>query len=176
MDIGLDTRKEQSEAYLQAFKAANRELHELRKRAFDLKVKLAALEAEIDKKLMVAKGLADILAQEGNASLNRELQKFSKGPGHSARTSVAYDAVRKILADIGRLRGQDQLKTADVLREIKTQKIGVEPKAVYNALNYLEKTGRLKRVSRGHYVVRDGGYAVHSEHEFGQPEDHDMSD
>jgi hypothetical protein len=32
-----------------------------------------------------------------------------------------------------------------------------EPKAVYNAVNYLEKSGRLIRLDRGRYFVRDWG-------------------
>lgn len=45
------------------------------------------------------------------------------------------------------------------------RKAGAEPdqKSLYNTINYLAKTGRLKRVSRGRYVVADIGIGLEIE-------------
>lgn len=169
-----DERTRPFDAYVQAFHKAKSELQALQKKAFELKRRLADIDAEIEQKLCVAKSLAEAVAREGNGSLKRELQVLQKEPGHSPRTSVAYDAVRKLLSELW--GPSDKLTTSDVLQKLKTQNIGVDPKAVYNALNYMEKTGKLRRLSRGHYLVTDGGYAVQSTHDVNRLEDREMVD
>lgn len=160
-------------AYVQAFRQAKSELRTLQKKAFELKRELADIDAEIERKSLLAKTLAEVMVKEGDLSLKNELALLQKQPGHSSRTSVAYDAVRKLLSEIW--KPEDEVTTSDVLQRLKTQNIGVDPKAVYNALNYMEKTGRLRRVSRGHYLVTDGGFAVQSSHDVNRLED-DMTD
>jgi hypothetical protein len=173
MDKGLEVKDvAPSNAYVLAFERAAEELRVLQERSFHLKRQLAELDAEIEEKLSIARGLAEIVAKEGNTGLREEFERLQKGPSHSTRTSVAYDFVRRLLSE--RWKNRSELSTADVLRHVKNQNIGIEPKAVYNALNYLQKTGKLRRVSRGHYLVKDGGYAVQSGHEV--EGDRDMSD
>jgi hypothetical protein len=175
MGVGLETEKGQSSnAYVQAFEKALEELRVLQKRALELKQKLSEIDLEIDRKRIMAKNLAEAVAKEGDASLKREIQVIQRSFGHSSRTGVAFDAVKNLLSELSRAKGA--LTTSDVLNRLRTQNIGVDPKAVYNALNYMEKIGKLRRISRGQYLVTDGGYAVHSADEIGGLEDRHMSD
>lgn len=161
------------DAYVQAFKKAVGELQELQKTSFELKKRLAEVDVEIEQKLEVATKLAEFVAKDGDKSLRAILTRIQGGASLSARTSVAYDVVRKMLS--GPQLGEE-ISTAEVLRRIKNENIGIEPKAVYNALNYLQKIGKLRRVSRGHYLIGEGGYAVQSTHEVDRMEDRDMAD
>jgi hypothetical protein len=163
-----------SNVYVQAFRKALDEIRGLQKKAFELKQQLSEVDLEMDKKIFIAKGLADAVAKEGDASLRREMANVRKAMGHSGRTSVAFDALRRLLAESP--KENSPLTTSDILSRLKIQNIGVEPKAVYNALNYMEKIGKLRRIGRGQYLVTDGGYAVHSAHEVNRLEDQDMSD
>lgn len=162
-----------SSAYVQAFKKATDEYLKLQTQANELRQRLVRLDAEIDRKLMVAKTLADAMAGDGDPSLQTKLQRLRRS-APSSRTGVAYDIIRQFLVEAR--KSKTQITTADVLQQVKDQKIGVDPKAVYNALNYLEKTGKLKRLSRGHYLVTDGGYAVHSSQDINRLEDREIDD
>jgi hypothetical protein len=162
------------DVYRQAFDKVRTELIALRRRAFDLKRQLAQIDGEIEEKFNAAKSLADLVARQGNPELKTELRAIQRGSLPSSRTSFAYDALRKLLER--RIDKGAELTTTQVMSDIKSSEIGIDAKSVYNALNYLEKTGKLRRVSRGHYRVTDGGYGVLSSHEINHLEDRDLSD
>lgn len=75
-------------------------------------------------------------------------------PQHSARGSVAYDNIVRLFE-----RSEPRSWTAPAIQiALKSEGVEMDLKPVHNVLNYLARSRRLQRISRGRYLVV--GYGV----------------
>lgn len=85
----------------------------------------------------------------------------------TARKSAAHNAIRRLILD----KNVSVIETSDLIKTPDIQSIGIPPKTIYNALNYLAARGELKRVGRGRYQITGLGCGVESSNEVEQLED-----
>ena len=81
----------------------------------------------------------------------------------------AFPRAGEVLGAIVRLLPQKQnWSVADVKAEVAATGIQAEPKEIYNALGYLTRKGRVRRVGYGRYLV-DGALLVTADEIGGEP-------
>ena len=97
--------------------------------------------------------LIDSLPQEQQAAYRARFEEIRSG-FISPRGGKTFGQVFQLFKD----RGAEPLTVTDVVKAISERaQEPADPKAVTNALNYLTSSGRLERVARGMYRVRDLG-------------------
>lgn len=155
--------------YAQALRKAISDLNSLSAAAGRVKFELLRLETEIEAKRKAINALSGLVPAEDAFALRSRARKAIKENPSPTRSSVLYDVVRNLIKNQVAVSGD--IKTGDVLSKVNASGLGVDPKAVYNTLNYMNKIGKLRRVGRGRYLVVDGGYGFHTTHEVGATEE-----
>jgi hypothetical protein len=107
---------------------------------------LEAREAELIRAIETLLPLVDADKRQSFQIPDRSIQKFSHGT----------DAFNKIVFLVQRYPDR-QWTTPDLQEALEKEGIKAEVKQIYNILAYLQKDGRLQRVDRGKYRLRDIG-------------------
>ncbi|HEX8168391.1 MAG TPA: hypothetical protein VF601_21725 [Beijerinckiaceae bacterium] len=124
-----------------------------------------------EKSLDLARAIFDSLTPELQEQFLRDLNKKARAaipPGPRAG---------EVLENVIQLfRQKPSWRAADVRRLFEERGIAASAKQVFNALDYLTRTGRLQRVAYGQYLVA-GGLLTGAEDLGGEPGRHeDLSD
>ena len=93
------------------------------------------------------------LPADQRLSYRKRLQEITSEAPSENRGNEAYGNVVALFKDDPR----QVWSISDIFTALGKTAKPPEPKAVYNAVNYLEKSGRLIRLDRGRYFVRDWG-------------------
>jgi len=93
------------------------------------------------------------LPEEEQRKYRKRLLEITSDTPSDNRGSDAYGKVVALF----RNAPNREWSVPDVFTALRKARKPPETKAVYNALNYLEKSGRLIRIGRGRYYVRDWG-------------------
>jgi predicted transcriptional regulator of viral defense system len=120
----------------------------------------ASRESNAEKRTAVlidlARNLIAILPPPERAVYSRRLSEMRIKPPSETRGTPTYDNVVALLA-------HSDVKPVNVVvvqNELNQRGVVADKKSVHNSLNYLARKGRLKRIARGHYIVRDMGVGV----------------
>ena len=93
------------------------------------------------------------LPADQRLAYRKRLQEITSEAPSENRGNEAYGNVVALFKDDPR----QVWSISDIFTALGKTAKPPEPKAVYNAVNYLEKSGRLIRLDRGRYFVRDWG-------------------
>jgi len=127
-----------------------------RKDRDEAEARIKTLEADIN-------DLLESASEKERAELRSILTRNQGVPHIASRFSDIPSNVIWLFAE----RKQSSWTAPEIQKALEEYGQPVDLKSVYNSLHYLAKTGRLQRISRGQYVVRDLGMGV----EFEVPED-----
>lgn len=140
----------------------------------------AALRAQLASNNQRAKDLAEsvrsLLALIEPASRLRYIQQLDElgATQVSSKGGAVLDNVVSILA---RKKGSEEVTSAELKEQLAENGPMHDPKAIDNVLGYLAKTGQIKRMSRGRYIISGLNLALDLGHDFGAgvaaPEDTD---
>lgn len=109
------------------------------------------------------------LSREEQQWLLRELSE-SLGQGHPLQAGTVLKMLRRVLPN------QHQWTVAQLKQRIDEEGVSASAKELYNALNYLNRTGQVSRVGYGQYMVA-GGLLVTADDLGGERSRHeDLSD
>src|ERR1700689_2801761 len=97
--------------------------------------------------------LIGTLTADQPLAYRKRLQEITSEAPSENRGNEAYGNVVALFKDDPR----QVWSISDIFTALGKTAKPPEPKAVYNAVNYLEKSGRLIRLDRGRYFVRDWG-------------------
>jgi hypothetical protein len=90
-------------------------------------------------------------------AFEKRFQEIKTGAPPESRGGTAYGQVIRLFRDDPR----PEWAVPDILAALGAS----DSKPIYNALNYLTKTGRLMRLGRGRYVIRDLGVGLETSDE-----------
>jgi hypothetical protein len=144
---------EQVPPYEQALRQALDDLDDAENCAASLRKELAAAEARAAELLQLANGLVGMVLQDRRSPYMDELAQRRGAAQPNARAGATLNNVIELF------RKDDEKRVWDA-GEVQQALSGADPKAVYNAISYLERSGRLKRISRGKYLITDLGLGI----------------
>ena len=140
----------------------------------------AALRAQLASNNQREKDLAEtvrsLLALIPPANRLRYIQQLDElgATQVSSKGGAVLDNVVSILA---RKKGNEEVTSAELKEQLAESGPRHDPKAIDNVLGYLAKTGQIKRMSRGRYIISGLNLALDLGHDFGAgvaaPEDTD---
>jgi hypothetical protein len=161
-DPTLDTR------YEAALEATFEDIAQSRVTADECRRQWEAEEARVTSLVDLAEHLIERLP-EGRRPLYR--QRLRNRPQTSAATAKGGPTFSNVINLFSRSTRQEWT-ASEIQDELASQGIVSNQKAISNILNYLLRAGKLQRVARGQYVVREAGGVVISEEidgaEYGQ--------
>jgi hypothetical protein len=99
-----------------------------------------------DQTLALLKTLLQEMPDTQKQRVARELLKLIGHP----EAPKAGDALATVLSIMKR---QPEFTVADVKKEVAAQGADSDPKEIYNALGYMKRRGKIRRVAYGRYVV-----------------------
>ena len=99
--------------------------------------------------------LIDALPAEERAAHIRQLNAATAEDETVTRSGPVYGNV----IDLFKKSKRRDWSTADVHRALTERNIETDRKTLGTTLSYLVKSGRIRRIARGHYVVMDGALA-----------------
>lgn len=118
-------------------------------------------------KLKLLGVLREAMVVDAEDEVPNEMTIDSSALNSTARKSAAHNAIRRLILD----KNVSVIETSELIKTPGIQSIGIPPKTIYNALNYLAARGELKRVGRGRYQIAELGCGVESSHEIEHLED-----
>lgn len=124
----------------------------------------------------LAETVRSLLALVAPANRPRYLQQLDQlgATQVSSKGGAVLDNVVSILA---RKKGNEEITSAELKEQLAETGPRHDPKAIDNVLGYLTKTGQIKRMSRGRYIISGLNLALDLGHDFGAgvaaPEDAD---
>ncbi len=121
--------------------------------------------ARVDDLVDLVESLLVFIPKAQSAQYRRKLRELEAGRGKPSRGGPAFENVVSLFSSEKGERSWTPKQVGDALTE---KGRTTNQKAVYNVLNYMAKTGRLKRVSRGRYVVADLGIGIETSDELGE--------
>jgi Tfp pilus assembly protein FimV len=158
-----------SEAIWGIFASAKSEFEELIAKSLELQRELNELRHKAHAKAKLVQALQDALkAQAEDVVPKSVLQKPNLSVGEE-RVTAAHSIVIRFLQSTK----SEIVEAAQLIRSPEALNIGIEPKAIYNVLNYLAQKGELRKVGRGRYAVRSSGVGVETSAELGNFEELD---
>ena len=109
----------------------------------------------------LVRNLIAVLPPERRSAYLKQLNELSIVASPQPRSGTVYGNVVNLLT------GNPKMEWSASKIQEKLDKTGADTdtKSIHNTLNYLAKTGRLKRVARGCYVVRDLGVGLVTDEE-----------
>ena len=141
-EVALDTA-------LKDLEAARAQAESSRKKLADAETLIATLEPLIER-------LINAVPAHKRAEYEGRLPVAEPDDASSSRGTPLFDNVVWILKRSPR----PSWSTAELREELRNRGIDTDPKAISNVLGYLERQGRLTRVSRGCYRLADGSGMV----------------
>ena len=99
--------------------------------------------------------------------LTKTLERTIVNPRADYRTSAAFEYIKRVMSD----PKTRMLRSSELVKAQNVETIGIEPKSIYNTLNYLANRGELQRVSRGRYRIVSSGVGVETSAEFDKLEE-----
>jgi Transcriptional regulator, AbiEi antitoxin len=128
------------------------------------------LETKMNKaraKLKLLSALRETIVASAEDEVPNEISIDSSSLSSTARKSAAHNVIRRLILD----KKVSVIETSDLIKTTDIQSIGIPPKTIYNALNYLAARGELERVGRGRYRIKELGLGVESSNDMEQLED-----
>jgi hypothetical protein len=107
-----------------------------------------AAEARLGRFSEVIALLIDSLPPADKAEYRRRFEELRQGSPPQRGGEVYGNVIALFKKDI-----RPEWTIPDAQAALAQNGVSVDPKALYNAFTYLANTGRLQRVSRGHYIV-----------------------
>lgn len=144
------------DAIWRMFVETKSEYRELIQEAEQLREKQSAIIMKMQVKLKVLRGLKAVLIAQAKDEVPNEVSETELAP--EQRTSVAHNYVRRLISN----SSSKTIDTAEIVKRQDISNIGIQPKAIYNTLNYLASKGDLKRIGRGRYLITSSGVGVES--------------
>jgi hypothetical protein len=153
------------DAIWRMFVETKSEYRELNEEAQQLREKQSAIAVKMQAKLKLLNGLKAVLIAQAKDEVPNEVSETEIGL--EQRTSVAHNFVRRFISKTN----SKTIDTAEIVKRQDISNIGIQPKAIYNTLNYLASKGELKRIGRGRYLITSSGVGVESSVELDKLED-----
>lgn len=151
-------RTDSLKEYVAAYKRAQADFSVLIENIRIAREQLQVLEKEAHQKAKLAKSILDSLPNDVIKRHGEDFAKINDALKQDGRTSLTFDLIRKIMSD----KRRGHIKSSELVKAPEFQQIGIDPKSIYNTLNYLANRGELRRVSRGRYLVVGSGVAIES--------------
>jgi hypothetical protein len=159
----VTAREETPDPYEAAIQTALRDLAETQQEAAALREQLAYNNQRVKD---FAETVRSLLALIPPAKRNHYLQQLDElgATQVSSKGGAVLDNVVNILA---RKKGNAEITSAELKEQLADSGPHHDPKAIDNVLGYLTKTGQIKRMSRGRYIVSGLNLAFDLGHDFG---------
>lgn len=122
--------------------------------------------------LRLVRMLVDELPPEVRAEFLRQIAAEVSSPD-LARGDSATETIAKI---ISLARPGSEVTAATARKAVADRGVEAEPKHVYNALTYLKRAGKLKRVGYGRYVVEGVEFSTSDDYGGERARDEDLRD
>lgn len=151
----------QNAPYEAALEAALTDLERAQALECDAQNQLAAMGARVAELAHLVQTLVAILPRDRKAFYSQRLASSGAIKTVSSRGGQVFDKV----VDLFNRRPRKEWTASDVQTALADTGKRADSKAIYNVLNYLTKTGRLKRIGRGHYLVVDVGVSFQVGHD-----------
>jgi hypothetical protein len=107
--------------------------------------------------------LIESLPVAERAEYQRRLIEIRSAPLRPTRGGEVYENVIELFRDSGSREWTFQ----EIQNALHQRGKTADPKSIYNLINYFTKTGRLQRIARGRYFVRDFGAGAHGAEDLG---------
>lgn len=145
------------QAYEDALVTALDDLGRAQSDAEEAKNYLRKVEARISELGTLVRHLISELPPDRRARFAKQLADFRLTPSEERSTGPVYNNV----IDLFTRETRREWTASEVQIALAESGVHADPKAVYNVLNYLARKGRLQRIGRGHYLVKDLGVSFH---------------
>jgi len=150
-------------SYESALIAVEDDLQEARDRLQEAESKAQQVRANVEELESLANQLIARLPEARAIGFTKRIfQERASASQVDARGGPIYNNVIELFE-------QDKKKewTAPAVHDaLSAQGESIQPKAIHNVINYLYRTGRLQRVSRGRYMIPGYGFGIMSGHDF----------
>ena len=153
--------KSPRDAYQVALTTALEDLAEARAEGLSATNKLAEADARVAELTNLIRSLLAFLPKEQAVTYANAIRQQVIGEQRLSHAGPVHEKVVKLFAG----SQKREWTTLAVQEALENQGAEADPKAVHNVLNYLNKKGRLRRISRGRYVIRDIGIAFDLDHD-----------
>lgn len=145
-------------AYEAALETALADLRTIHSRVDSLKSQLSTSEARMAEVTQLIQSLLGMIPEGRRAPYTDQL--IAVGLLQNIQNPRTGPVLGNVVELFRKDDGKKVWTASEVQEALADKKSPTDPKAIYNALAYLERTGRLKRVSRGQYIVTDLGFGI----------------
>lgn len=142
--------------YEAALAAALDDLVNARRKVQGARDELQSAEARITELTQLVSTLLGLLPPDRAALYTQRLNELRVSSQPSVRSGPVHDNVVELFSRTNKR----QWSASDVQAALADEGKSADPKAVYNVLNYLVRSGRLRRVARGQYYVEGLGFGI----------------
>jgi hypothetical protein len=118
-----------------------------------------AADARLARFALTVRHVVDDLPVADKEKYLQQFEAISSGVFEQSRGGEVHGNVIALFKEVG----PRQLSVSEVQTALEGKGTPANSKAIHNAINYLTKTGRLQRVSRGRYVSREFGAGLEIE-------------
>ena len=157
-----------SSPYEAALEAALSDLERARACECHAQERLSAAEAHVAELTHLVQTLVAVLPQDRKSLYLQRLASIGAVKPITTRGGEVFDKV----IDLFSRRPRKEWTASEVQAALAETGIRPDQKAVYNVLNYLARSGRLKRIGRGHYLVVDVGVTFQVGHDLDDADAH----
>lgn len=145
-----------SEPYEAALEKALSDLADARRNQAGAKERAEQADALATELSVLVRNLLCILKPEQRQKYEALAQGLGADERQAVRGGPVYDNIVNLFS-----RSRKQEWTAsEVQAALDDPSESIAPKSIYNVLNYMEKKGRLRRISRGRYLIVDLGIGI----------------
>jgi hypothetical protein len=111
-------------------------------------------------------GTLDLLVESLSATEREEFQ-HRRGEAREAPRTPRGGEVYENVIELFRASGNREWTFQEIQDALDSRGKAADPKSIYNLINYFSKTGRIQRIARGRYLVREIGAGMHAAEDFG---------
>jgi hypothetical protein len=111
-------------------------------------------------------GTLGLLLESLDAAERDEFQRLRGEAGVAPRAPRGGEVYENVI-ELFRVHGNREWTFQEIQDALHQRGKAADPKSIYNLVNYLTKTGRIRRVARGRYFVHGIGAGMHLAEDFG---------
>lgn len=152
----------QASEYEVALERALTDLADARRKQAIAKEHAEQADERVAELSILVRNLLSVLKPEQRKKFEVEAAGLSAA---AARPAVRSGPVHDNIVDLFSHSNKQQWTVKEVQKALSDREEAAPSKSIYNVLNYMEKRGRLRRVSRGRYLIVDLGIGIDLGHD-----------
>lgn len=146
-----------SSEYEMALEKALSDLSDARRNQAITKERAEQADVRVAELSILVRNLLGILQPEQRQKYEVSARDLGAGEQQPVKVGPVYDNIVSLFSSHS---NKKQWTANEVQAALASRNESIAPKSVYNVLNYMEKRGRLRRISRGRYLIVDLGIGI----------------